>query len=133
MTAARTQESAPLTLAQKVGFGVSVLVILSLAGLVVYADWERGQAPTVVEARPALEAVYRQGKHFYLPIEVTNRGGAAAEQINIEVTLEANGETESSVLTVAQLAARESRRGWLVFRLDPGAATLTTALGFLEP
>jgi uncharacterized protein (TIGR02588 family) len=105
---------------------VSIVLILGLLALVTYVYIGGGNEPPIVEARPLLDEIRHEGESYYLPVEVTNRGGRTAEEVLIMAELAgSDGSAEQSEFTLDFLAGGETREGTAVFATDPSAGELT--------
>lgn len=81
---------------------------------------------------PAVEArvtrVEAQGSAYLAEIEVFNSGDGAAASLEVEGTLERDGQAvETATTTFDYLPSRSRRQGGLYFSEDPGSGTLTVA------
>ena len=67
-----------------------------------------------------------EGESYYLPVEVTNRGGRTAEEVVVQAELVgSDGSAEESEFTLDFLAGGETREGTAVFATDPSTGELT--------
>ncbi|HEX8337013.1 MAG TPA: hypothetical protein VF621_09795 [Pyrinomonadaceae bacterium] len=115
-------------------FGVGLLLVLSTLAYLVYDGATAGDSPPDVQVR--LGEPRRGGPGFLVPVTVVNRGGETAGGVTVEVVLEAAGspEPERGEFTLAFLPRGGTREGWVAFRTDPRAGTLTArALGYEKP
>ena len=115
-------------------FGVGLVLVVSTLAYLVYDGATAAGTPPDVEVR--LGEPRRGGRGFLVPVTVVNRGGETAEGVTVEVVLEGAGspEPERSEFTVAFLPRGGAREGWVVFRSDPRAGTLTArAHGYEKP
>ena len=70
--------------------------------------------------------VEAQGSVYLAEIEVFNSGDAAVAGLEVEGTLERDGETvETATTTFDYLPSRSRRQGGLYFSEDPASGTLT--------
>jgi uncharacterized protein (TIGR02588 family) len=105
---------------------ISIILILGLLALVTYVSMTGGNEPPIVEARPLLDEMRHEGESFYLPVEVTNRGGRTAEEVVVQAELTgSDGSAEESEFTLDFLAGGETREGTAVFATDPSTGELT--------
>jgi uncharacterized protein (TIGR02588 family) len=105
---------------------VSIAIILGLLALVTYVSMTGGDEPPIVEARPLPAEMRHEGESYYLPVEVTNRGGRTAEEVVVQAELaSSDGSAEASEFTLDFLAGGETREGTAVFATDPLAGELT--------
>lgn len=93
------------------------IVIACLVALVVMiVGSDGGRAELVV----SVGEPERGASGFLVPVRTRNDGDETAEQVRIEVTLEAGAEeVESSELTMAFVPRRSVRDGYAVFSRDP--------------
>ena len=135
-SAARSPASPPRrrSFAEWTAFTIAALLVLTVAGLVVY-DWVSSPAtPPVIELRQSGPA-RAEGGQFYVPFTVTNSGGNTAETIQLIAELEVAGEmVEDGEQQIDVLARDEMREGAFVFSRDPaqGQVTLRVA-SYQEP
>ena len=114
--------------------GISVLILLVLAGLIVYESTRDDNEPTVIVVEPAFEALRQEQDHYYLPVTVANGGSRTAEGVVVQLTLAgARGEAETASLTVDFLAGGEKVEGVVVFRGRPSAQNVSFVASYLEP
>jgi uncharacterized protein (TIGR02588 family) len=105
---------------------ISVILILGLLALVTYVSFTGGNEPPVVEARSLPDEIRHEGKAYYLPVAVTNRGGRTAQEVLIKAELvRSDGSAEESEFTLDFLAGGETREGTAVFASDPLTGELT--------
>lgn len=115
-------------------FTIAALLVLAVAGLVVY-DWVSSPAtPPVIELRQSGPA-RAEGSQFYVPFTVINSGGSPAETIQLIAELELAGElVEDGEQQIDVLARDETRQGAFVFSRDPGQGQLTLRVAsYQEP
>lgn len=120
--------------AEWVTFAVAALVVLTIAGLVVY-DWLSGpRTPPTIELRQDGE-IRAEGGQFYVPFTVTNSGGNTAEAVQLIAELSVGGEVvEEGEQQIDFLAGRETREGAFVFGRDPQEGELLLRVAsFQEP
>ena len=83
---AATHPHGPRQFAEWVTFGVSALVVVALAGYLVY-DGLREDGPAVpIEVTVQLEQAAPAGERFVVPIEVRNAGRRTLTNVKVEVT-----------------------------------------------
>ena len=114
------------TAAEWTTLAISVSLIVALVALVTYVSISGGNEPPIVEARPLLEEIRREGQSYFLPVAVTNRGGRTAEEVLIQAELAGgDGSSQQTEFTLDFLAGGETREGTVVFATDPAAGELT--------
>lgn len=98
---------------------LSSLLIAGVTGAVAYFTITRGDAPPSFAAVPQPAETRGDPGIFYVPVQVTNTGDEAAQEIQVRVELQSWEQTETAVFTIDLLAASESEEGTAVFRSDP--------------
>jgi uncharacterized protein (TIGR02588 family) len=122
------------TAAEWVTFGVSVLILLALVGLVIFQALTRGNRPSTIKVEPMLEEVRQSEGAYYLPINITNDGDQAVGDVEIQMSLASEGsEPETIAFTVQFLAGGESQEETVVFSKDPSQGELSQVVGFHVP
>jgi uncharacterized protein (TIGR02588 family) len=131
----RHQEQPGRTMAEWVSLGLSLAVIAALLGLLGYAHVRRGDEPAAIEVQPQLEQVRLRDGAYYVPVEIKNTGGKAAEELRVPVTLTAPGaEPETATITLHLLAGGEAHQATVVFRGDPRRGRVASGpVTFVEP
>ena len=104
-------------------FAVALLLVLATVGYLV-----REALTTQVDAPPDLVVTLGQptrtaGGHR-VPVQVENRGGETAEQVQVTVSLEGSEGSEDAALMIPYLPRESRRSGWVTFQGDPGAGVL---------
>ena len=114
------------SVAERITLAISIILILGLLALVTYVSMTGGSEPPIVEARPLLGEIRREGDSYFLPVAVTNREGRTAEEVLIQAELvSSDGSSEETEFTLDFLAGGETREGTVVFATDPAAGELT--------
>lgn len=115
------------------GFSLAVLALLVV--LVGYEYVAGGTDPPIVEVRPQVQAVRREGEAYYLPVEIANRGDRTAEDVLVRLSLASgDGRRESGEFLIPFLAGGATREGIVIFRADPARGELTVdTVSFVEP
>ena len=113
---------------------ISVLIVLVLAGLVIYQEVARGTEPPVIEVQPRLEEVRQEGNTYYVPVEIANKGERTAEDVEGQISLEIEGEEpETIAFAVKFLAGGETDEQTAAFQNDPSKGKLTHVIAFSTP
>lgn len=102
-------------------FTVSLLMIVGILGYLIYqvAIHEDGSPDLIVTYRP--DPTPHAPHRYFLSIK--NDGQETAEEVQVEMVLERDGEPlEVSALTLPYLPKESGRDGWIVFSKDPAAA-----------
>jgi uncharacterized protein (TIGR02588 family) len=117
--------------AEWVTVAVSCALVAGLVGLILYLHAAGGSAPAALEARPLAEAARPVDGRFHLPIEVQNRGAAAAEGVRVRV---ADGSGEDVEIDVDRLAGGATARAVVILSSDPRRAPpRAEVVAFREP
>lgn len=128
MTASRDRRTA----AEWVNFTIAAALVLAVAGAQV-ARVLGPESPAAPVARPA-GPVTERGGMFQVPVDVVNRGDEAAANVQVNASLEIDGETFDGDQTLAFLSGRETLRVVFVFDEDPDEGDLSVQVtGFSEP
>ena len=114
-------------------FGASLAIVGTLVVYLAVQSVRQNETPP--DIRIATGTPRQSSGGWMVPLVVHNAGEQTAEEVKIEVTLEANGRPiESADLMVAFLPHRSRREGWVVFRNDPARYQIRArAVGFEKP
>ena len=113
---------------------VSTLIMLALVGLVIFQYATQGTRPSTIKVEPAMEEVSRRGDAYYLPVNITNDGDRAVEDVEIQLSLKVGeGEPESAAFSVHFLAGGETDQEIVVFSNDPAKGQLSQVVSFHVP
>lgn len=113
-------------------FGLSLLLVLATVGYLVREALTTERTPPEVVVR--LGEPRAGGGGYQVPVAASNRGGQAAEQVQVSVTLEVAGSSHESVLSIPFLPRESTREGWVTFPTDPRAGKLSVSgVAFQEP
>jgi len=128
------EQRAGRSLAEWVTAGAALLIVAAIVGLIVY-DWLAvPPMPPVLEVRQA-ESIRTENDQFYIPFEVHNAGGGAAEAVRVLAELTVDGEVvEEAEQEFDFVAVDETRSGEFVFSTDPSEGELELRVtSFQEP
>ena len=132
-TGAKEQDEKHST-AEWITLGISVLIVLGLAALVIYQQVVAGTQPPVIEVQPKLGEIREEGGTYYVPIDIANKGEVTAEDVEIQISLEIEGEEPETVaFTVKFLAGGETEEQTVVFQNDPAEGEFTHLVAFTTP
>lgn len=122
------------TTAEWVTLAVSLLIALTVVGLLVYDFVAVGNDPPLIHVEPDYSALRQEEGHYYLPITVTNQGGQTAEDVTIHFVLQPpDSPSESTDVTIRFMAPGERAAAALIFRTNPATGTLYHTSNYLEP
>ena len=115
-------------------FAFSLLLVLAAVGYLAYSALNVDSRPpelTVTLGEPQAGG----DSSFHVPVIVENTGGHSVEEVQVEVTLEENGETvETAELAFPLVAYQSGVEGTASFKTDPSSGQLSArVLGYLKP
>ena len=112
------------TLAEKVSFSVSLLIVSIIVTLVCYT-WITGDTNPPILSITTSEA--RQvNQQYYVPFTVSNFGGDTANSVEVTAELSIDPETvESGTQEIDFLSRQEKRSGEFIFSRNPLEGKLT--------
>ena len=132
MTKPKKQSKVEKNWLEWIVFGISLALVASTLGYLVYDGATAGDAPPDVEVKTG-EPVQRD-ESFIVPVTVMNRGDRTAEGVVIEVVLESGTGEERGEFSVAFLPRRSKREGYVKFKTDPRTGRLSPrVLGYEKP
>lgn len=114
-------------------FAASLLLVAATFGYLIRESITTTESPPDVVVTLGDPRVGAGG--FMVPLVATNRGGRAAEDVQISVTLELpDGATHESALLLPFVPRGSNRQGWVTFAADPRSGTLRlSGLAFQSP
>lgn len=119
------QKRPPRSLAEWVSFSIALLILAIVSGLVIYSWLTKSDEPPIL-AVDRTEAVKEIEGKYYVPFEVSNKGGETAESVQVVAELKINGEVEASGdFLIDFLSQNETEKGGFVFDKDPRQGELT--------
>jgi uncharacterized protein (TIGR02588 family) len=116
----RNRKPAPRTVAEKVSLFVSLLVIASVLGLVLYLWFVDSHRPALLRIERG--AIEHEGEQFQVPVTVINEGGSTATDVVIEGRVEVEGREENSTISFDFIPANSQSEGVMIFSSDPSQA-----------
>jgi uncharacterized protein (TIGR02588 family) len=113
-------------------FGLSLALILSVAGLLLYQELTGGDAPASLVARVGEPRETAGG--YVVAVDVRNEGDISAEDVRLQATLTWTGGSEQGEAVLPLVPYRSSRRVWIGFTHDPRRGTIEVrVVGYREP
>jgi uncharacterized protein (TIGR02588 family) len=114
-------------------FAVSLLLVSSLLGYLIYAALTNAASPALIELQ--LSPPEERGGKFVIKVVAENRGNETAEGVYVEVLLKGNGKEERGMFVIDRIPRKGQRRGAVTFETDPRLASSVEArtLGYAEP
>jgi uncharacterized protein (TIGR02588 family) len=115
-------------------FSISAVIITFVTAFLIYQAFNsREEAPPDI----IIEAGAPQGQtgKYIVPVTVKNEGEQTAEDVNIVVTIEKDGQPlEEATFVVPFIPRKSERESWAVFTKDPAQGKITAkATGFNVP
>jgi uncharacterized protein (TIGR02588 family) len=111
--------------AEWVTFGVSVAILSTIIGLVLYVWLGQQRQPPILSATYKRE-IRKVNGQFYVPFTLTNKGGETVESVRILAELETNNRTkEEGEQEIDFLSGGEEREGAFIFSRNPTQGKLT--------
>lgn len=108
---------------------LSSLIILAIVAGVIWLTVDGDDAPPHIEATPVMAELRQAGDVYSLPIEVTNQGTVAVQEVLVRAEVSGEGaSTETAEFTLDVLAGGETREATVVFRTDPATHDLTVGV-----
>ncbi|MBE9041796.1 TIGR02588 family protein [Oscillatoriales cyanobacterium LEGE 11467] len=114
----------PRSIAERVSFYLSLSLLALVVSLIVYSWIDREDRPPIlsIELRSEIRQVDGQ---FYVPFNVTNRGGKTAESVEVVAQLSCpDGVEESGSQQFKFLSSGETRAGAFIFSHNPEPSQL---------
>lgn len=112
-------------------FGVSLVVIVTVLGLLLREHFTTGRGPAALAI--SLGPAVGSDGGYAVPVHVRNDGGTTAEDVHVAVTL-AGAAVEAGEVTLPYVPYRSHRRAWVMFSRDPSDGRLDArVLGYREP
>lgn len=122
------------SLVEWITLGISLAILLGLAGLIVYEATVDDQQPTVIVVQPDFDSLRQEVNHFYLPVSIKNSGNRTVSAVEVQIRVEGeDGESESATLTVDYLAAEARVEGTVVFNVRPSTANTGVVVSYRRP
>lgn len=113
-------------------FVISFVLILAVAGLLVYQEVAGGDTPASLVAQAGEPRETAGG--YAVPIDVRNEGDTSAEDVRLQATLTWTGGTQTGEVVLPLVPYGSHRRAWIGFAHDPRDGDIQVrVLGYREP
>ncbi|MFM2314606.1 MAG: hypothetical protein RLZZ04_3882 [Cyanobacteriota bacterium] len=110
--------------AENVSFGISLLVLSLIVGLVVYQWITKKDQPPVLSVTTD-DQVRQTGGQFYIPFTVANTGGETVESVEVIAELNLNGKIEDiGSQQIDFLSDGETNSGAFILNRNPNQGKL---------
>lgn len=117
--------AAPQKLAEWVTTGVSVLIILAVAGYLIHLTTLPESPHVAVQVRPLLQEARTTGDRFALPIELANPSRQTLQDVQAEVSWQsADGQPRRYEFKLDYIGERETQKVFVVLDRDPSTANV---------
>ena len=112
--------------AEKITTAISVLLIVALAGAILYEGYATGQAdPARLEVTVLEAEIEQRGDAFYIPFEVLNDGDQTVEEVTVSIeVLDGEEVVDEAETVIATLGEAETITAMLVVADDPTGLTI---------
>jgi uncharacterized protein (TIGR02588 family) len=110
--------------AEWVTFGVSVAILSTVIGLVLYVWLGQQRKPPILSVTYQNEIRTANGQ-FYVPFTLTNTGGETVESVRVLAELETNSGKEEGEQEIDFLSSGEEQEGAFIFSKNPMQGKLT--------
>jgi uncharacterized protein (TIGR02588 family) len=120
----KQEKKSERSLAENVSFGISLLVLGLLVGLVVYQWVTKKDQPPILSVTTNAQVRQAEGQ-FYIPFTVTNTGGETAESVEVIAELNLNGKIEDiGSQQIDFLSDGETNSGAFILNRNPNQGEL---------
>jgi uncharacterized protein (TIGR02588 family) len=114
------QRSGPRRLAEWVSLGISMALILGLAGSLLYEALQPHPPYVPAEVKPLIAEIREESDRYILPIQVANHGERTLRDLTVEVEyLSPDGKTETRDITIDYLGERSEQKVYTYFDRHP--------------
>lgn len=110
--------------AEWVTFGVSVVILSTVIGLVLYVWLGQQRKPPILSVTYQNEIRTVNGQ-FYVPFTLTNKGGETVESVRVLAELKTNSDKEEGEQEIDFLSSGEEQEGAFIFSKNPMQGKLT--------
>jgi uncharacterized protein (TIGR02588 family) len=118
-SSAEVRQQPPRSSAEWATFGIAVLILATIVGLVIYKWLTQKNQPPVLSVMPSREIREAAGQ-FYVPFSLSNTGGETAESVQVIAELSINGKVEEEgEQQIDFLSSGETEEGAFVFSRNP--------------
>ena len=133
--ASRRSGDQDATAAERITFGVSLLLLLLLVGGLAALEVTRGDEPARVIVTPHFDQVEQHEGDWYLPVTIENVGDRATDVLRVELVRPVEGGVpEVAELEHAFVAGGEQVEGIAVFDEEPTKDSIETdVVAITEP
>jgi len=129
------QQDPPRKPAEWASFAFSLLIVAVLTGLVIGQAVTESRKPAYIEVQARPVESREAGGLWYVPLEITNPGGIAAQEVRVQVALiMPDGARESTTIRFSPLAPGASMSATVGYRGDPRCGSIVVeTVSFITP
>ncbi|HEX8218030.1 MAG TPA: hypothetical protein VF914_02325 [Chloroflexia bacterium] len=128
------EEKKERTTAEWVSLFISMAIVLTLVGGLIYQIFAGGHRPPAIEVTPLMEEIRQEGDSYYLSLDITNNGDRTAENVEVMLTLDTGeGDPETMQFQVQFLDGGETENQTVIFKNNPAQGELTHTASFHVP
>ena len=128
------EEKEERTTAEWVSLFISIAIVLTLVGGLIYQIFAGGHRPPTIEVTPLMEEIRQEGDSYYLSLDITNNGDRTAENVEVMLTLDTGeGDPETMQFQVQFLDGGETENQTVIFKNNPADGELTHTASFHVP
>jgi uncharacterized protein (TIGR02588 family) len=121
----KQEKQSERSFAENVSFGISLLVLGLLVGLVVYQWVTKKNQPPVLSVTTDATQIRQAGGQFYIPFTVANIGGETVESVEVIAELNLNGKIEDiGSQQIDFLSDGETNSGAFIVNQNPSKGEL---------
>ncbi|MDP9311532.1 MAG: TIGR02588 family protein [Chloroflexota bacterium] len=125
----QSQQQQSSTLAEWIATGISALILLGVAGFVLYLWFVAPNNEPVIHVTQAGE-IRAVGEQWYVPFEIHNSGDREVTAVAAKADLVVNSQVvEQGQVHFDWLSGGETERGMFVFSNDPASGELKLSVG----
>ena len=131
----RRRDNEERTGAELVTLAISIVLLVLLVGGIVWLDVTSGDAHPRIDVEPHFDQAYQHHGDWYLPVDITNVGDRATDQLQVDLVRPVEGEEpEVATLEYTFVAGGERVSGYAVFDEEPTEEAIEVdVLAITEP
>jgi uncharacterized protein (TIGR02588 family) len=121
--------------AERISLGFSTLIVAGLVGVIIWLYLTGGAPVVIVHVEFDTDSIREEAPGYYLPVRVTNQGGATAQALTVEIIhIRTDGSEETSTITFPFVHSHGSETATVVFDEDPREGVLrSNVVSYLTP
>ncbi|HEX5164331.1 MAG TPA: hypothetical protein VFV93_02955 [Thermomicrobiales bacterium] len=114
------------TTPEKITTAISLLLIVLLAGAILYEGYWKGQAdPATLEVTVRTDQIDQRGGSYYVPVEIHNAGDQTVEEVTVSIdVIDGENVVQEAETVIATLGEAETVTAVVVLTEDPTGLTI---------